>query len=133
MRTTLIIEDDEGVLGVLKTMMEHVGAPAIFATNLAEVEAALEQLGQPEDTIQAVLLDGHLPDPQGAQLHEPEDVTRHLRRSGFTGNIIAIAGSEKRQRELLAADTLREASVSVPKPFSNLTSIIGALGLPQVE
>ncbi len=106
--TILLVEDEEAVLNLAKTMLERLGYTVIAATSPT---AALRLSENYKEDIQLLLVDVVMPEMTGRDLAERLIPTRPKLRtlfmSGYTANVIAHRG------------VLDEGVFFVQKPFSS--------------
>jgi len=121
-RRHLLVVDDEPHIGLLlRPHLEHQGYQVSLARTLAEARAVL---GDRRASLDALLLDLHLPDGSGL------DLLRQLRRSAATRALpVIVLTAEGEDRVLGEVEALGASLLTKPFSPSKLTArIAGLLG-----
>ena len=114
----LLVDDDEGVRGSARRILERAGY------RVAAVETAAEALAQAAaHPIELVITDIYMPDMDGIEL------IQSLRASGGTWPILAISGGAAYEHGSLEDARLLGADATLEKPFTpaELKTAVAAL------
>jgi EAL domain-containing protein (putative c-di-GMP-specific phosphodiesterase class I)/ActR/RegA family two-component response regulator len=123
----LILDDDPSALRLLGLMLQNLGFASVASFNSGR--AALEQMGQGENSPDVILLDLNMPEMDGIEF------VRKLVERNFTGSLVLVSGED--ERVLQSVESLVRAhriailgSLQKPVTPGRLTELLGRWSPP---